>query len=132
MDLEEELWCRPVKEICDELGVSEGPPLLFRKAAFGLVAPLHWYYSISNFLEELGYRRLQTEPYCWVYVDEHQEVPSFIHGHVDDFLFGGREGDVLHDQLMKRIQQKFTWGNWEYSEFIQRGIHVQQAADCGM
>ena len=61
MDLEEEMWCRPVKEICDDLGVGEGTPLLLRKAAYGLVqAPLHWYHSISKFLGEIGYRRLQT------------------------------------------------------------------------
>ena len=65
-------------------------------------------------------------------MDEHRSVRSIIHGHVDDFMFGGREGDVLHDQLMQKIQQKFTWGTWEYSEFIQCGIHVRQTSDFGI
>ena len=42
-DLEEDMWCRPLPEICKELGIAEGTPMLMKKAAYGLVqAPLHW------------------------------------------------------------------------------------------
>ena len=54
-DMEEELWCRPVKEITDALGLPEHTPMLMRKAAYGLVqAPLQWFYAINNFLGNLG------------------------------------------------------------------------------
>ena len=86
-DLEEEMWHRPSREICKELGVSEGTPMLIRKAAYGLVqAPLHWHKSVCAFLKQIGYRRLKTEPRCWVFKDK-TGVKSITHGHVDDFLF---------------------------------------------
>ena len=129
-ELSEELWCRPVKEICDELGVSAGTPMLLKKAAYGLVqAPLHWYQSISNYLEEVGYQKLWTEPCCWIWVDQEGVVRSIIHGHVDDFMFGGRDNDEIHANLMHNIQQKFQWGTWETNQFIQCGVHVQQQED---
>ena len=127
MDLEEELWCKPVPEICAELGVAEDTPMLLTKAAYGLVqAPLHWYRSVCNFLEELGYRRLVTEPCCWIFQDETNTVRSIIHGHVDDFMFGGEEHCPIHQELMKRIQQQYKWGQFEYQEFIQCGVCVKQ------
>ena len=129
-DLSEELWCRPVKEICEELGVSEGTPMLLKKAAYGLVqAPLHWYQSISTYLEEIGYHKLWTEPCCWIWVDKEGVVRSIIHGHVDDFMFGGRDNDEIHTGLMRDIQKKFQWGTWETGQFVQCGVHVQQHED---
>lgn len=129
-DLSEEMWCRPVKEICEELGVSEGTPMILKKAAYGLVqAPLHWYQSISTYLGEIGYQRLWTEPCCWIWVDHEGVVRSIIHGHVDDFMFGGRDNDEIHARLMQDIQKKFQWGTWEIGQFIQCGIHVLQHED---
>ena len=39
-DLDEELWCRPLKETTDYLRIPEGTPMLMRKAAYGLVGLL--------------------------------------------------------------------------------------------
>ena len=101
-DMEEILWCRPVEEICSELGVSPETPMLLKKAAYGLVqAPLHWYESICKKLASLGYTRLITEPCCWIYIDKAGLVRSAIHGHVDDFMFGGKTDDPVHNQLMQ-------------------------------
>lgn len=127
MNLEEELWCKPVPEICAELGVAEDTPMLLTKAAYGLVqAPLHWYRSVCIFLEQLGYRKLVTEPCCWIFQDETGAVKSIIHGHVDDFMFGGGEHCPIHQGLMTRIQQQYKWGQFEYKEFIQCGVCVKQ------
>lgn len=129
--LEEEMWVRPLKEICDELGVAEDTPMLLRRAAYGLVqAPLHWYQSICRVLKEMGYARLVSEPCCWVYVDDSDgEVKSIIHGHVDDFVFGGKENCPLHGRLMKELQERFNWGTWERDEFEQCGLMVKQRSD---
>ena len=129
--LEEEMWVRPLKEICDELGVAEDTPMLLRRAAYGLVqAPLHWYQSICRVLKEMGYARLVSEPCCWVYVDDSDgEVKSIIHGHVDDFVFGGKEKCPLHGRLMKELQERFKWGTWEHGEFEQCGLMVKQRSD---
>ena len=129
-DLEEEIWCRPVKEITDELGLSEGTPMLMRKAAYGLVqAPLVWFESINEFLQELGYRQLKVEPCCWVWTDHHGIVKSIVHSHVDDLMFAGRDNCPQHEKLLEKMRQKFNWGSWEEGEFIQCGIEVKQQPD---
>ena len=132
-DLTEELWCRPIREFCEELGVSADTPMLLRKAAYGLVqAPLHWYESICKKLSQLGYTRLTTEPCCWVYVDPQGCVRSAIHGHVDDFMFGGRANNSIHNQLMQQIQTAYKWGTWEYDKFEQCGIVITQHEDSSI
>ena len=69
-DLAEALWCRPLPEICAELGVAQDTPMLLTKAAYGLVqAPLQWYHSVCNTMNKLGYQRLVTEPCCWIMLD---------------------------------------------------------------
>ena len=104
--------------------------MLLRKAAFGLVqAPLHWYQSICKKLANLGYQRLVTEPCCWIWLDEEGEVRSIIHGHVDDFMFGGGKDDPIHNMLMGELQASYKWGTWEYDEFEQCGVVVKQHED---
>ena len=124
-NLEEAMWCRP-----RALGMEENTPMLMTKAAYGLVqAPLHWYKSVSRFLGELGYQRLKTEPCCWIYKDESGTIRSLIHGHVADFLFAGAEGCEVHEGLMGKLQNKFSWGAWEEREFVQGGSRIRQLDD---
>ena len=105
-DLQEDMWCQPLPEICHELGMAEDTPMLMRKAAYGLVqAPLHWYGSVCAFLSSLGYRRLKTEPCTWIYLNEKNEVKSIVYGHVDDFMFGGSKESATHLKLMAAIQK---------------------------
>ena len=126
-DMEEELWCRPVKEITVALGLPEHTPMLMCKAAYGLVqAPLQWFYTINNFLGNLGYKQLQTEPCCWVWVDAEGQVRSIVHSHVDDLMFGGQEDDSIHHGLLEQLQARFKWGSWEDRCFVQCGIEVVQ------
>ena len=129
-NLDERLFCRPLPEICKALNVDADTPMLMQKAAYGLVqAPLHWYRSVCGFLESLGYRRLKLEPCCWVYVDAGGNMKSMIHGHVDDFMFGGQAGCPVHEGLMEKLKNRFKWGAWEQTEFVQCGIHVRQLPD---
>ena len=129
-NLTEPLWCRPLPEMCKHLGVEEGTPMMMQNAAYGLVqAPLHWYRSVSNYLSSLGYRRLKMEPCCWIYVGEDGNTKSVIHGHVDDFMFGGHPECPVHRGLMEKIKKRFVWGTWEKKEFLQCGIHIKQNED---
>lgn len=128
--LEEELWCRPVREISEALGVPEATPLKMRKAAYGLVqAPLQWYHTIHESLVELGYSRLQVEPCCWIFRDKSGTVRSIVHSHVDDLMFGGSPECSIHKYLMDQLQQRFQWGSWEETKFVQCGIEVHQLED---
>lgn len=131
--LEKELWCRPVPEICSEMGVAPETPMKLTKAAYGLVqAPLQWYQSVCKVLGQLGYRRLKTEPCLWIFQDTTGTVKSVIHGHVDDFVFGGAKDCPVHEALMAAVKQSFQWGTWEYDEFIQCGIAVKQREDMSI
>ena len=104
--------------------------MLLTKAAYGLVqAPLQWYHSVCNTMNKLGYQRLVTELCCWIYVDDTGTVRSMIHGHVDDFVFGGDENCPIHKSLMSQLQAAFSWGTWEVKEFEQCGILVKQGDD---
>ena len=117
-DLQEEIWCRPLDEIAIAMGVSPGTPMLMKKAAYGLVqAPLHWHNSVNKYLKSQGYIQLQTEPCCWIWVDQEGEVRSAIHAHVDDFLFAGQKECPVHDTLMNNVRKAFTWGTWEFGQF---------------
>ena len=127
--LDEELWCRPLKEITDHLGIAEGTPMLMRRATYGLVqAPLHWHQSINKYkyLTQQGYGQLTLEPCCWVWVDGSGEVQSIVHAHVDDVLFGGKPNSTIHQQLMNNMREAFKWGTWESQKFIQCAVEVSQ------
>lgn len=130
MDIREQLWCRPLPEMCEELGIEDGTPMLLTKAAYGLVqAPLYWYESVCNTLENLGYHRLTTEPCCWIFRDDSGTIRSMIHAHVDDFVFAGDKACTIHQQLMQQLQTKYKWGTWEYDSFEQCGILIRQDED---
>ena len=129
-ELKDGMLVQPTREICEALNIPEGSVTQLQRAAYGLVeAPLWWYRSVSNFLISIGYTRMRTEPCIWVYFDGHGVPRSAISGHVDDFLFGGCDSDDVHVQLMSQIKQKFNWGVWEDSPFIQCGVKVTQHSD---
>ena len=111
------------------MGIDVGTPMVMKKAAYGLVqAPLQWYRSVCSFMQSIGYHRLKTEPCCWIYVHEGC-VKSTCHAHVDDFMVGGADGCLVHQHLMTQLKQKYQWGTWEHTEFVQCGIQVRQLPD---
>ena len=129
-DLEEEIWCRPVKEITQAYGLADDSVMLMKKAAYGLVqAPLHWHKSVNKYLQTLGYRQLEVEPCCWIWTDKAGVVRSAVHAHVDDFLFAGAAGCAEHQGLIQALKTRFKWGTWESQCFVQCGIEIQQNPD---
>ena len=68
--LQRDLWVLPVRELAAALNVSPGEIMKLTRAAKGLVeAPMAWYISISAVLKEHGWRRLKSDPCCWILVD---------------------------------------------------------------
>ena len=120
------LFCIPCPEICHALGVPEGSITRVRKACYGLVdAPLEWYRSVDTFLQGLGFSKLWSDPCCWVLrVDG--ILKGAISGHVDDFLFCGKQGDALWESKLQAIREHFKWGDWEEGRFTQCGVVVEQ------
>ena len=129
LDLTDEMWCAPLPEICKAMNVKEGTPMILKKAAYGLVqAPIKWYESVHAQMISMGFRRLLSEPCCWVLV-VNGELHTICHIHEDDLLIAGQDGDPLHEESLKRLRERFKWGQWEEKDFIQCGIHVVQNED---
>ena len=122
----DQLYCVPCPEICQALGIAEGSITRVKKACYGLVdAPLEWYRSVDEFLRQQGFTRLWSDSCCWV-LRVQGELRGVISGHVDDFLFGGKEGDELWESKLTAIKNKFKWGDWESGRFTQCGVVVEQ------
>ena len=130
-ELTDQLYCVPCDEICQALGVPAGSVTRLRRAAYGLVqAPLQWYITIAEFLEELGLQRLRSDPCAWVWrPDPTGPIRGLISGHVDDFLFGGGEQDAGWQAIVQKIKEKFHWGSWESDEFVQCGVRIRQTPE---
>lgn len=125
-------YCIPVKELCEALEVPEGSITKLNKAAYGLVeAPLQWYLSISSFLESLGLERQFADPCCWSLFDSQRKPLGWICGHVDDFLFGGDEGNEEWNQVISKVKNQYKWGDWECNHFVQCGTTIQRSEDGG-
>ena len=127
-ELQETLYCVPTPEICAALNIPSGSVTRLRRAAYGLVqAPLQWYMTIAEFLEEIGLERLRSDPCAWVWrPDKHAKPRAMVVGHVDDFLFAGSKDDKGWLDIIRRIRERFAWGSWESGDFVQCGVRIQQ------
>ena len=124
--------CEPLAEICQHLGLPPGSVTRLTKAAYGLVeAPLEWYLTINEFLESLGFRRQLSDPCVWGLYSESGETIGYACGHVDDFLFAGREGDPRWQSIEDSIKNRFRWGEWEKDDFIQCGVRITSLPNGG-
>lgn len=124
-----ELFCIPCKEICEAMGVDEGTITKVKRGCYGLVdAPLEWYRSISQFLEQLGLQKTWSDPCLWVWKPQGQ-LRGIISCHVDDFLFTGPRNDVEWEGILKAIQQEYAWGEWQEKKFVQCGVQIEEMPD---
>ena len=44
-------------------------------------------------------------------------------------LFGGASGDAEWQQILKKIKDKFRWGDWEEDTFTQCGVLMTDDSD---
>ena len=83
----------PTDEICDAMSLEHGSVTKLKKACYGLVdAPLEWFLTVSDFLESIGFQRCVCDPCCFKFVDPKLGLVGLVSGHVDDFIFCGRQG----------------------------------------
>jgi putative AlgH/UPF0301 family transcriptional regulator len=92
-------------------------------------APLEWYLTVDEFPRSLGFERQKSDPCAWSLFDNDNEPIAYICGHVDDFLFGGRESDPRWHQIKAKIKERFQWGQWESKQFTQCGVDIAQNSD---
>ena len=122
----DDLYCIPCPEICQALGIPPDSITKVKKACYGLVdAPLEWYRSVDTFSQGLGFTKLWSDPCCWV-LRIQGELRGAISGHVDDFLFCGKQGDATWEAKLQAIRDHFKWGDWEEGRFTQCGVVVEQ------
>ncbi|CAE7701788.1 RE1 [Symbiodinium sp. CCMP2592] len=120
------LHCIPCPEILAEMGLPPGSVTQLKRACYGLVdAPLEWYRSVDSFLKELGFVRSWSDPCAWLWRVQ-GTLRGAISGHVDDFLFMGDDNDKEWQEILRKIQEKFRWGDWESGSFVQCGVKVTQ------
>ena len=101
--------------------------MLLTKAAYGLVeAPIQWFLSVSRYLESLGGERQFSDPCCWGFFDKDRNPIGWVCGHVDDFLFGGKQGEAQWEHIKAQIKARFKWGQWESQKFLQCGVLIEQ------
>ena len=140
-NLQRDLW---VPQLAAALDVAPGEIMKLKKAAYGLVeASVEWYISISTVLKEHGWRRLKSDPCCWILIDPslvkaetekkvttRSECPvvAATGGHVDDFVFVGKEGNDVWETA-KKLQDHYRWKMWEYDNFLQCGVRVEHQRD---
>ena len=123
------LYCIPCDEICAAMNIPSGSITRLKRACYGLVdAPLEWYRTIAIFLEELGLERTWCDACAWVWRQEGQ-VKGMISGHVDDFLFAGDSKDAGWCNILRKIQERFKWGDWDTDNFTQCGVQVKRVPE---
>ena len=113
-EFQDQLFIEPLKEITEALELPEGTTMRLAKAAYRLVqAPLEFYLSVDEFLEQQGFIRQKSDPCCWGLYSERQEPIGWICSHVDDFMFGGSATDPRWNHIKKAITTRFKFGEWE-------------------
>ena len=124
-----DMYCVPCDEICSAMGLPAGSVTRLRRACYGLVdAPLEWYRTVSTYLESLGLQRLWSDPCAWVWRPD-GKLRGMISGHVDDFMFSGRQGDAEWQAILRSIQERFRWSDWESEHFVQCGVKIDKVVE---
>ena len=112
------------------MNLSEGEIVKVKRGCYGLVdAPLEWYRTISEFLQEKGLVKSWSDPCCWLWKPNGQTTAGMIAGHVDDFLFAGPPEDQRWLQLERETKERFKWSDWEEGKFVQCGVQIEATND---
>ncbi|CAE7868746.1 RE1 [Symbiodinium sp. KB8] len=112
-DYPDELFCSPCDEILEAMKLPKGSITRLKRACYGLVdAPLEWYKTVAEFMESIGLVRLWSDACAWVWKPQ-GELRGMVTGHVDDFMFGGADSDAGWQEIIRRIKERFRWGDWD-------------------
>ena len=111
------------------MGLSPGEIVQVKRGCYGLVdAPLEWYKSICDFLQQLGLEKSWADPCSWL-CKPGGVLKGIIAGHVDDFLFAGPSDDPNWQAIEAKIQQHYEWSEWEEKSFTQCGVLIEEQDD---
>ena len=126
-----ELFLIPTDEICEAMGLQRQSIVKMKKACYGLVeAPIEWFETMNDYLRSVGFTQLYSDPCFWK-LTENGETIALISGHVDDFLFTGREDSQKWQDIKQGIKKRFQWQEWEQGDFVQCGVRIQEEKTGG-
>ena len=115
-----DLHCIPCPEILEALKLPPNSITKLKRACYGLVdAPLEWWRSVDDFLVSLGLQRSWADACTWMYRDGANELKGLI-------LFAGGEEDVGWQAIIKAVEERFRWADWERDTegFVQCGVKI--------
>ena len=119
----------PTPDICEAMGIPENSVTRLKRACYGLVdAPLEWFLTVRELLLSLEFQQCVCDPCCFVLYKEGR-LRGLVTGHVDDFMFAGREDDPLWKEVCAQIRSRFKWGESMEHEFVQCGVKIKRLAD---
>ena len=128
-DYPDELFCSPCDEILEAMKLPKGSITRLKRACYGLVdAPLEWYKTVAEFMESIGLVRLWSDACAWVWKPQ-GELRGMVTGHVDDFMFGGADSDAGWQEIIRRIKERFRWGDWDQDSFTQCGVQIESVPE---
>ena len=124
-----DLYCVPCDEICKAMEIPSGSITKVKRGCYGLVgAPLEWYRTISTYFTNIGLEKSWSDPCLWMWKPK-GVLRGLICGHVDDFLFSGGRDDREWQDLLRRIQKEYNWGEWQSKSFVQCGVLIEEQPD---
>ena len=99
------------------------------KAVYGLVdAPREWWLCLDGHFVESGWLGIGMEPCCWRLYEDGKLVAMAI-CHVDDLLISGKEDSEAFRKACASLKERFKWGAWEHTQFLQCGLEYTQFED---
>ena len=131
----EELYVWPPPEVAVLFGAdpnSPSLPLKVVKAFYGLAhAPRKWYEQVCTTLQQQGWRRLLSDGCVFVLMDQ-ENLVGICGLHVDDFLIGGMETNMVYAKARQDLEAAFRWGKWDDTKFTFAGCQIEQLADMSI
>ena len=128
----------PLPELAAAPNVARGEIMSLMKVYCGVVvAPVDWYFSISIVLEESGWRRLKSDPCCWILIDPdlittgntQVETARSEWAVVAATVFVGKEGNKVWEEARKGLQDHLRWKMWGSDNFTQCGVRIEHQKD---
>ena len=109
-------------------GSDDNVILKIRRAFYGLChAPRKWFETVTNVLNQHGWRPLLSDRCVFVLHDSAGKLCGIAGVHVDDFIIAGQGETYL--TARRKLEEAFVWGKWEKENFEFAGCDLRQSED---
>ena len=124
---DQELYCEPIAELSQALGLEHHQCVRLRKSVYGLIdAPRAWWERVEADMNKLNWRTLTTEPCFWVMTSVSGQIEGLDVAYVDDFMVAIHEESPVGQRHFSDVQALYEWGEWKSGSFTQCGVQMVQ------